>query len=303
VINVKSKKTKHGSHTPAYYLHRHLSARTDDYWRVDSLHASDVTKDDFCPRYMALAKVLNHKPKARPSATCEQVVFAQGRMHATMLINWFAEMGYAWGNWLCVGCGCKRLHCQRPTDCVTPKCRGKAFVYVETRIRSKVSGISCGIDLFLALPGRQKLLVVEIKSYDKEKFKALKMPLAEHRVRTSLYLRCVDEAGEEWVDAVEVNEADILYVSKGGYGEKTTVPTKVWGLRDRAWSPFKTFTITRDDSLTDEYVKRAIPVHEFMTGGIMPSGVCSSALATRAENCDLRVQCFSGKYPSGAKTK
>lgn len=301
MIHVNAKKTKHGSHSPAYYLHRHLSACTDDYWRVDALHASDVTKDDFCPRYFALSLTLNHTPKRRPSATCDQVVYAQGRLHATMVINWFAEMGFAWGNWLCVGCGCKRLQCVRPTDCVTAGCRGQAFVYVETRIHSKESGISCGIDLFLALPGRKKLLAVEIKSYDKEKFKLLKMPLAEHRVRTSLYLRCLDEAADGWPDKVDVTEADILYVSKGGYGEKTTVPTKQWGFRDRAWSPFKTFTIKRDDALTEEYVQRALPVHKFRCDGVMPSGICPHALATRAESCDLRAQCFSGKHPSGEK--
>ena len=205
------------------------------------------------------------------------------------------------GNWLCVGCGFTTTRCPRPAACITPACKGTLFTYGGMRVVSEKTGISCGIDLFAALPGRPKLIAVEIKSYDKEKFKALKMPLAEHRVRTSLYLRCLAESGEGWSDVVEVDEADILYVSKGGYGYKTTAPTQQWGLRDRAWSPFKVFTITRDDSLTEEYVKWALPVHKFNCGGEMPSGVCPHALATRAENCDLRVQCFSGKYPAGEK--
>ena len=302
MIKINPNKTKPGVQRGLdFYLHRHLSARTDDYWRVDHLHASDVTKDDFCPRYFALAAKLGHTPKQRPSATCEQVVFAQGRLHATMVINWFAEMGYAWGNWLCVGCGFTTTRCPRPAACITPACKGTLFTYVEMRVVSEKTGISCGIDLFAALPGRPKLIAVEIKSYDKQKFKDLKMPLAEHRVRTSLYLSCLEEAGEGWSSVVDTHSADILYISKGGYGAKTTRPTKEWGLRDRAWSPFKCFTINRDDSLTDEYVEKAMPVHKFQESGIMPKGVCPSAMATRAESCDLRVQCFSGNHPVGEK--
>ena len=284
----------------AYHLHKHL-ARTDDYWRVDHLHASDVTKSDFCPRYFALARLLNHTPKPRPSPTCEQVVFQQGRMHATMLISWLAEAGLAWGNWGCLACGRVVKHSRRPKACPVPKCQRKLFRYIEMRITSKATGIGCGIDLYVALPDHDLLTVVELKSYDKEKFLGLKMPLAEHRVRTSLYLRCLAECEEEFVEGVELNEARILYISKGGYGAKTTVPNKEWGLRDRAWSPFKEFTIQRDDGMTEDYVSRALPVHQFYQDGVMPKGVCPHALASRAENCELRPRCFSGNFPAGEK--
>ncbi len=300
MIKVAKEKAVKPNDLLAFHLHRHL-ARTDDYWRVDHLHASDVTKDDFCPRYFALCDILGHIPKPRNSATCEQVVFAQGRMHATMLISWFAEAGLAWGNWGCLSCGNIVKHCRRPPKCPVQKCRGRLFRYIEMRITSKKTGIGCGIDLFVALPGYDLLIVVELKSYDKEKFLSLKMPLAEHRVRTSLYLKCLEECEEEFVQGVDVNEARILYVSKGGYGAKTTVPNKDWGLRDRAWSPFKEFTIKRDDTMTEDYVERAAPIHEFRTTGIMPCGVCPHAMATRAEGCELRPNCFSGKYPAGGK--
>ncbi len=299
-LKLKPKKAVDPNDLLAFHLHKHL-ARTDDYWRVDHLHASDVTKDDFCPRYFALCDILGHIPKPRNSATCEQVVYAQGRMHATMLINWFAEMGLAWGNWGCLSCGNITKLARRPKKCSVPKCRARLFRYIEMRITSKKSGIGCGIDLFIALPGHDMLTVVELKSLGKEEFKALKMPLAEHRVRTSLYLKCLSECGEEFVQGVDTDEARILYISKGGYGAKTTVPTKGWGLRDRAWSPFKEFTITRDDSMTEDYVERAAPVHKFRTTGIMPCGVCPHALASRAEGCELRPQCFSGNYPAGEK--
>ena len=300
MIKVSSKKKQNPADLLSYHLHKHL-VRTDDYWRVDHLHASDVTKDDFCPRYFALADLLNHTPKPRNSATCEQVVFAQGRLHATMLINWFAEAGLAWGNWGCLACGRVIKHARRPKRCPVPKCGRKLFRYIETRITSKKTGIGCGLDLLVALPDHDLLKIVELKSYDKEKFISLKMPLAEHRVRTSLYLKCTEECGEEWVQGVDTDEARILYVSKGGYGAKTTTPTKDWGLRDRAWSPFKEFVITRDDEMTEDYVARAMPVHEFRTKGIVPCGVCPHAMATRAEGCELRPQCFSGNYPAGEK--
>lgn len=301
MIKVAKQKAVKPNDLLAYHLHRHL-VRTDEYWRIDHLHASDLTKDDFCPRYFALATKLGHKPKPRPSATCEQVVFAQGRLHATMLINWFAGMGLAWGNWGCLACGWITKYARRPETCPALNCKSHLFRYIEMRITSKKTGIGCGIDLFVALPGYDLLKVVEIKSYDKEKFLSLKMPLAEHRVRTSLYLKCVDECEEEWAQGVDTDEGRILYVSKGGYGAKTTVPTKEWKLRDRAWSPFKEFTITRDDTMTEDYVARAKPVHEFRQHGIMPEGVCPHALATRAEGCELRPQCFSGNHPAGQKS-
>lgn len=283
----------------SYHLHRQL-ATTERAWRMGGIHASDVVKEDFCPRHYALLDVLGKKPGPRLLATCDQVVFAQGRMHATMVIDWLARAGLAHGHWRCAACGREFKWRARPTGCVGG-CRSKTFRYVEARVLSLDSGIDGGIDLFVRLPGRPRLVVVELKSCDKEKFKTLKMPYAEHRLRTSLYLRCLDESDFRWRDEVDVSEARVLYVSKGGWGEKTDVPTKTWGLRDRGWSPFKEFVVERDDSLTDEFASLARPLWRYRSaGGPMPSGVCPTALCDRAQRCEVRDKCFGGEYPAGS---
>ena len=183
------------------------------------------------------------------------------------------------------------------------------FEYEEYRLVSATSGITGGIDMFLDV-GDTKHRLVEIKSIDKEMFKELQAPLAEHRFRTSLYLRLlaehfvnggpaslVQKAQHIVPDTINVTTAHILYISKG-FGLKDATLAQN-GIKDSPFSPFKEFIIERDDEATQTSVNKATALRIFRdTQTSIPCGVCTNALTKRAQKCSAVSACFSGKYPA-----
>jgi hypothetical protein len=275
-----------------FLLHKHLSG-FDPARSLKVVHASELTKPEgFCPRYYALADMVKYKGKDRWLTTSEKMTFQIGRDQEKNLVNWMGDMNKAVCHWKCVACGHQHQFQLRPVACET--CGVKRFDPVEVRFQSAINGASCGVDMLLAL-GEPKLRPVEIKTIDKEEFKALKAPLAEHRWRSNLYLRLIAESDQSWSDMVSTETITILYVSKGGYGCLDEDVSK-WGLTEK-FSPFKEFAVTRDDSQTDDLVKRARVVKDFRDGKVgMPCGICSTAMAKRAATCPLRGPCFSGDH-------
>ena len=149
--------------------------------------------------------------------------------------------------------------------------------------------------------GEPKLRAIEIKTIDKDMFKdkhtkkELVAPLAEHKLRTALYLRIIAESGHPWSSLVSTDAATILYVSKGGYGCQD-LTLKSWGLKEQ-FTPFKEFTVKRDDKMTESVSRRAQVIKHFRDGKVgMPCGVCPTAFAKRAQFCAQRSPCFSGEY-------
>ncbi len=281
----------------SYHLHRVMSRQTAAR-SIKRIHASEVTKPDYCPRRFALMDKTGIRPKPETIGTCEEAVYEQGRALARMVVHWAANAGIAVGDWECLGCGTTYHYQGRPPAC--GDCKSKRFVYREIRVRSTVSGISGGLDLLVALPGVARHRLVEIKSIAKEPFKALVMPLAEHRLRTNLYLRCVAESDHSCKSLMDKETGIVLYVSKGGYGEKSDLPKK-WGISDMPWTPFKEFTIERDDKETQTSADAAKMLYDYQQGGAMPGGICLSAFCQTAQRCEVRQQCFSGAHPAGKK--
>lgn len=279
--------------SPKFLLHRHL-AGFDPARSLKTLHASELTKaEGFCPRFYALADRENFKGKDRWLSTSEAVTFQMGRDLERNVVGWFADMGKVVGHWSCVACG--RLHQfqTRPFNC--EGCGGTRFDHKEVRFVSAKNGASCGIDMLLAL-GDPKLRIVELKTMDKDQFKALKAPLAEHSWRSKLYPRIVAESDQPWASMVDTSRVTILYVSKGGYG-CADEDVKKWGLSDK-FSPFKEFEIKRCDAETDDLALRAQTVFDFRAGKIgMPHGICSTSMSKRAMSCPLKNACFSGNHP------
>ena len=144
--------------------------------------------------------------------------------------------------------------------------------------------------------GDPKLIPVEIKTMAKDQFKDLKAPLAEHRLRTNLYLRLIEESAQGWSNLVDTTRAIVLYVDKGGYGIADP-QIKTWGLKE-GFSPFKEFVVTRNDKETDEHTKRARAVTDFRKKLVgMPAGICMTALSKRAVYCPMKAVCFNGEHP------
>lgn len=259
------------------------------------MHASEVTSEDptFCEREWALYDKTGRRPREVSITAASEVTFSLGRMYQELFTGWLGDM--AVGHWECLGCKATYEFCKQPTCC------GVGFRYVEVRFISRESGTSCGVDVLVDLPTREKFLLTEVKSLKQDEFKKLVMPLAEHRARTSFYLRIVAESGDVYKKVVDSTEARIVYISKGGWGQKD-LPIMKWKVpHDGPWSPFKEFVIGRDDDLTKPYHDRARRLHLFRQGGPMPEGICGTQFTKRAKGCPVVGSCFSGKFPPGAQ--
>lgn len=269
-------------------LHDHLSG-FEPHRGVKRIHASELTKEGgFCPRFYALADKMPKVLKDGWLTTSERVTYQIGRDMQDNIVNWFADMDRAVGDWRCRACDKLHWFQRRPAKC--EGCGCKTFAPQEVRFESLKSGASCGIDMLVKLSG-PKLVPVEIKTMDKEQFKDLKGPLAEHRLRSNLYLRLIDESdGHEDIDTSRII---VLYTTKGGYGTADAAIDL-----DDKFSPFKEYEVTRDDSQTDALVLRAQVVTDYRAGKIgMPMGICSTALVPRAKKCSACQLCFSGDHP------
>ena len=144
--------------------------------------------------------------------------------------------------------------------------------------------------------GAAKLTPIELKTMAADQFKTLIAPLAEHKLRTNLYLRIIAESEHPWASMVSTERARILYISKSGYGCADD-GLKAMGIKE-SFSPFKEFEVLRDDSQTAEPAARAKVVKDFRDGQVgMPRGICPSALTQRAKGCAFKSACFSGDHP------
>ena len=293
VVFLKQAKKMNPNKTAKFYLHQHLSGFSDGR-TMKNIHASELTKSQgFCPRAYALSDATDAKTKDEWLTTSERVTFQMGRDLERNVVLWFGEMGRAVCHWKCLGCGKPQSFQLQPSSCSS--CHSKRFDPVEVRFKSAKNGASAGIDMLLAM-GKPKLRVHEIKTMDKDEFKKLEAPLAEHRLRTNLYLRIIAESESEWAKDIDTSEASILYTSKGGYGCADPEP-KGWGINEQ-YSPFKEYVVKRDDAETDDIAARAQVVSDFRSKKIgMPSGICPSAMSKRAALCPFKTKCFSGEFP------
>lgn len=276
-----------------YHLHRRLVVyeRERDPW---VLHASDLTREDFCPRERVLLRKLDREPKGRTLTAAQRLVHLVGQQQQELITELLADV--AVGDWACSACGAVQEFCPRPTSC--PECSFDLLHYREMRFTSEVSGGSCGADLLVRLPGRELLVLVEVKGLQKDEFQSLRMPLAEHRVRTSFYLRCIAESGNPAKREIDCTEARILYVTKGGWGQRDPEVSE-WGLGDGAWSPFKEFVVARDDEASGYVFENAVSVTRCEEDGTYPEGICPTRMVQRAKSCPVVHECFSGRFPAG----
>lgn len=272
-------------------LHAHL--RTQDMERpYDRIHASELTKENYCPKRLAL-KVKTNAPRGfRWLSTSENVTFDMGRKLQDSVVHWFSDMKRAFADWKCDSCGQMHSFVIRPEKCGTCGCRSLAPH--EIRFKSSLSGASCGVDMLVKIGNAVKLRPVEIKTIDKDQFKALKMPQAEHRQRTTLYTRIIAEDTGPVSPYVDPSRAIILYVSKGGYG-----CAQDWLAQAPTFdkfSPFKEYEILRNDSEVEDLSKMAAEFTKFLDTGKMPCGICATAFSKTAQGCDMKNECWSGKF-------
>lgn len=255
------------------------------------LHASELTRPNpvFCPREAALHE---HVEVKRPSEwvppilrmTFDAGIDIQRRVNEDYLRDVMV------GHWMCLGCRYVYTFSKQPKgDC--PQCHTRpGWRYVEVKFTQTDWGVVGSIDALVDV-GKAKLHMVEVKIMGQDQWSGLAAPLAEHRLRTALYLRLIAESEETgWAAQIDTQNATILYWLRG-YGKK--VGSEI--------TPIKEYRIKRDDGLTEPYVAKAKSLAYFRTNGVMPVGVCGSVDDPRAKGCKVRDACFSGSYPAGVK--
>jgi hypothetical protein len=259
------------------------------------VHASEATREgdrQFCIREYALKDLEPQRPPQEYLTTSQVLTFRIGHLVQDQIVHWLSDAGTAITNWRCLVCKCLYERCKRPTRC--GHCSCAEFKPEEIRLQSTVSGIGGGFDVLCLSAGQ--LQITEIKTMDPEAFKKLMAPLAEHRLRTNLYLRVAAESDDPWKDRLDLTRARILYVSKGGFGTLDTT-LGAQGLKEK-FSPFKEFVIGRDDAATQAIHERAVRLKQFRAGNAgVPTGVCTTAFTKRAQLCRMTASCFGGKYP------
>ena len=264
-----------------------------------TLHASDLTQEDeFCPREFALLDVTKKKPKDEFHSTALATTFADGHDKSKRLREDWLD-GLAVGDWKCKACGDEVLFSTRPkTTAADHRC---IWQYNEIPFVSSVTDVSCSPDILVKLPGREKLVVVEVKILDKDYFRDLKAPMAEHRWRTNLYLRVISESTHPQKDLIDTQSGVVLYIGRC-FGLKDT-EVKSWGIKDAPFSPFKEYNVERNDADTVYISNKALALKVARAGAKTPCGICPSVLAQRAQKCPVVKECFSGNFPGSITWK
>ena len=283
-----------GKHSLKVLLHRQL-ARMEPPRSMATLHASEVTKSEFCARRSAIMLASGVRAGDEYLSGSMAMTFQIGRDVQDHIVSAAADAGIAVGHWRCVACN--RLHefCKRPVEC--HKCTRRTFTPVEVRFKSEVSGISGGFDMIMST-GLPKLRLVEIKTMAPIEFQALVLPLAEHKLRTALYLRIAAESANPLSQHIDQNEALVLYVSKGGFGHADPALTQL--LPRERHSPFKEFVVKRDDAMTQPTVDAAMALTGWRTGvSGMPTPRCHKPTDKLAQWCPVAQYCFGSVFPPG----
>lgn len=266
------------------------------------VHASDLTKEDeFCPREFALADLLKVKRKGQFLSTSLMTTFDSGDAISDLVRTKWA-VRHAIGTWECIYCGIKHKFTKRPKVCGENGCGSTSFRYHEESFWSNSCGAVGNLDMLADL-NEPKHRVVEIKTIDKDFFKELVAPLAEHRLRTNLYLRMVEDSSHPCKNHINTKEGIILYVCRG-FGIKDDTMEKL-GIKGDNFSPFKEYFVQRDDSETQDSWDKASELKAFRENkkekgkAFMPEGVCATGLTKRAKVCNCVKACFGGQYPVG----
>jgi len=251
------------------------------------IHMSDISKDGYCPREVALLDVTNKSRKGQYISTALQVAFDNGNALHDLCRNKWLEFDVV-GSWLCPMCRNTLLFSKKPkVKCNT--CHAKLWEYQEETFIDPLTKAQGSIDFFIDF-GTGKHVMCEVKSISKDDFKELKAPLAEHRVRTNLYLELLHRSENPHISHINLSSAKVLYISKG-YGAKTDFGKVI---------PFREFNVEYDFKSAQPYFEKAAKVELFRASGIMPVGICPNSMVNRVKTCSVPQACWSGSYPAGA---
>jgi hypothetical protein len=252
------------------------------------VHASDVTKTDFCPKKWALFDLFEKQAPTDTVATAMDVTYRMGLVTESLLIEEWAGDAVV-GNWRCRYCYETRSMTPKPGGHCPGGSRKHWWQHVQMVVEAPEYGIQGGIDALFNI-GAPQLVVTELKTMNPDDFEKILLPLPEHRLRTNLYLWILEQSQHPHREKICISEARVLYISRG------------YGKLNAEWNeilPFKEFVVKRNDADLSEFLKRAAALKVFRQSGLMPHGICATALDKFAKNCSVCQPCFSGQYPAG----
>jgi len=279
-------------------LHEVFSgSQPSDRLNHEYIHASDITSDrqKFCARDVALRNNYNIKPPELKISTSLGYTFSMGNyLQESITRNLYKK---AVGGWRCGNCSSRvelGTHKELIKDCRQCTNLGQDHHYRELVIRDKNLKVSAAIDLIYNNPTINKWEIVECKSIDKDQFKELKAPLAEHRTRTKLYLKLLKHNSEltpSLMSRFNLEKAYVLYYCKG-FGTKEA---KKLGTVGGIFSPFKVFELNYDDLVCSEELKNIKDLRNYQQGlrEELPRRLCESIVEHRACICVSKGYCFT----------
>lgn len=257
------------------------------------VHASDLTKDDFCPRQTALLDLTKTEKKNEFIATAMKMTYDVGHAVSDLAReNWFGQQVY--GNWECLHCGKIWSFQTRPKACVCGIGEAGRWGYREVEFVSTTYQVSGSLDAIVDL-GAPRLSAVEIKIMAVDQFDKLVAPLQEHRIRTSLYLKIIEDSNSIYRNRLDVSQGRVLYFSRG-HGKKN---------EDYGGEilPMKEYVVKRDDEPLVPLLEKATAVKDWREKKIIPAGVCPTSFVPAAKKCSVCAICFGGKYPAASALK
>ena len=261
------------------------TGKTEPARGYKNLHASDLTKADFCPRKFVLVRHHNVKLKDDYISTPLRMTFDEGNDKQARINNDYLG-DTMWGFWHCNHCYLRVGFSKRPALCT---CGAQDYSYDETFVRHTQSILGGNIDGIVELDANV-LTPIEIKIMAQADFIKLKAPLVEHRIRTKLYLHLIENAKQEYAKKINHQKARILYVQRG-FGKKGA---------EGYVTPFKEFVILRDDEEIQPLIDMAARITQIEKSNkapealsyIAPQGICSTITSKCALKCPVRTQCF-----------
>lgn len=243
------------------------------------VHASDVTREDFCPRQYLLMDACNVSRPDRYISPGLKATFEVGEATALLVVKWLGKK--ALGKWVNRKTGETILFGPSPAETTEEVSN---WDYHEVKFFGQSTHISGSLDVIADL-GHTKFRAVELKIIKVDDFDKLSAPLAEHRLRTALYLQLIADSANPLRLLMDTETAHILYVSRG-FGKKNPDTGHIL--------PFKEFVVHRDDPAIAEFLAKGRTVKECRETKTIPSHkVCPNIAHPTAKSCPVRQQCWA----------
>jgi hypothetical protein len=262
---------------------------------LDTVHLSNLTSTDkrFCAREFAIARTEGITSGRRFLNGSLRATFDIGdAIHDLVRERWLGHL--AVGNWECRSCGKLYTYQKQPARACQYCQRFTTYEYKEVTLKDPATLVVGNLDLLVDFGGAGRLTLVEVKSIDKDDFRELVAPLAEHRNRVAGYLELAARAK---VPELNINtEMGIVFYASKSWGFKNP-ELKKQGVNDGT-SPFKEYVVHRKDGSVglDMRFDDAMQLMTYQETGVPPLHICMTPQDKRAKKCLVAQECFSAKW-------